>query len=318
MAKASIHPCFRPAALAFSAKRISFLSSRSLTLIALLGMAAFHPALARGQETTSPSPPAVDRSKEHRASRLIACPDCLREVSRRALSCPHCGCPGSAITEAVAAAEQAARPLPVLHARSDCGTGHALVIEENGTPYALLDARLLAGAESLTLVTLRDEKPVAYLRLEVAAEAGLVRLELAPQQTAFARLPLSPFSEAQVTSVLTENGNNTPAGPEPGATPLLATALASLDTEGRVVSLALSAAANEHAERTPVTPRQKWIPVPPADYRAQTALLQRLETAPEKSVLSSADRAALESTTWLTPHLQKSAATLLRSSPAQP
>ena len=33
---------------------------------------------------------------------LVECPDCGKEVSRRAVSCPHSGSPGSAIAEVVA------------------------------------------------------------------------------------------------------------------------------------------------------------------------------------------------------------------------
>lgn len=38
-------------------------------------------------------------------SRLIACPDCTAQVSKRAVFCPHCGCPKEAIEEAVKALE---------------------------------------------------------------------------------------------------------------------------------------------------------------------------------------------------------------------
>lgn len=263
------------------------------------------------QEPASPKPDGGKPDTSLRSARLIACPDCLKDVSRRALSCPHCGCPGLAIAEAVAAAEQAARPLPVLRAESDRGSGNALVITENGNAYALLDARLLAGAETLTLTTVHGDVPVSYMRLEAAADAGLVRLALAPQDKLFLGLQLAPVGDTVATNLLNRIGKPMSAEHNPNAKSLSAEVVASIDSNGRVINFGLPNTANGNRGCVPITPHQKWIAVSPADYRTQTALLQRFESASGKTVLSLADRAAIEGTSWATPYLQKAAALLL-------
>jgi hypothetical protein len=300
---------------ALSIKRRFSLPSRSLPLLVLLWAAVLHPGPACAQEPVAPALKSDEKAADHRSSHLIACPDCLREVSRRAVSCPHCGCPGLAISEAVAAAEQAARPLPVLRAVSDRGTEHALVVEENGMPYALLDARILAGAQTLSLTTLGEDKPVTYLRLEAAAEVGLVRLALAPEEQAFARLQLSTSAADKATAVMTITGKSSPADFAPGATSHPATTLATLDSAGHVIAVALAAIGGDNSERAAITPCQKWIQVSPADYRSQTALLLRLAASDDKAAPSQADRDSIQKTVWLTPFLQKSANALLAATP---
>ena len=49
-----------------------------------------------------------------RGAKLTQCPDCSGKVSKRAVMCPHCGCPGEAIWKAVRIAEEAARPKSVV------------------------------------------------------------------------------------------------------------------------------------------------------------------------------------------------------------
>ena len=62
------------------------------------------------------------------AVQLIPCPDCGRDVSRRALMCPNCGLKGEVIAEAAKAIPEVAAG-DVLDV--DCGTcaAHALPVE---------------------------------------------------------------------------------------------------------------------------------------------------------------------------------------------
>lgn len=315
--KANFFASFAPTDLAWHLVRKSTQTTRTFPRFAFVCSAAIVSTSILAEETEVSKHKTEQAKTSTRASRLIACPDCLSEVSRRAISCPHCGCPGSAITEAVAIAEQAARPLPVLSANSDQGYGQALVIEENGAIYALLDSRLLAGAENLSLTTLSGDKSVSYIRLEAAADSGLVRLVIAPQEQGFAKLLLAPTTDAKPVAFLTQMGKSTSENIDPNTTLLPSTALASLDAEGRVIAIAISNPAKKDTEPTLVPLRQKWIPVSPADYRTQTALLKRLEANSGKTAPSPTDRAALERTNWATPYLQKAAAVLL-SIPSQP
>ena len=78
--------------------------------------------------------------------------------------CPHCGCPGDAIAEAVALLEQeevlAPTLYPVLRVQTDETAGHAVAYTEAGEHYVLLDAGLLDGATSLSLTLLTTNTPV--------------------------------------------------------------------------------------------------------------------------------------------------------------
>ena len=62
------------------------------------------------------------------AAQLIPCPDCGRDVSRRALMCPNCGLNGEVIAEVAKAIPEVASG-NVLDV--DCGTSaaHALPVE---------------------------------------------------------------------------------------------------------------------------------------------------------------------------------------------
>ena len=308
---------FAPTDLAWCVGRASSLMTRTAHRFAFLCWAGIVSTSILAQEPTNSEPKDEQSVASTPATRLIECPDCLAEVSRRAISCPHCGCPGSAIAEAVTAAEQAARPLPVLCANSDKGSGHALVIEENGTSYALLDSRLLAGAETLSLSTINGRKAVSYIRLEAASDAGLVRLAITPQEQGFARLLPAASAESKPAALLSQKGKLTTENIDPNANQLPSSSLASLDADGRVIAIALTDPAKTDSERRPVTLRQKWIPVSPADYRTQTALLLRLDAISGNTALSPSDRASLERTAWATPYLKKAAAALLRR-PSQP
>lgn len=248
----------------------------------------------------SPAKPAFDR--------LIACPDCQQDVSRRALACPHCGCPGEAIAAAVRearAAEVAARPRPIVQITTDAGTGHGVIVAEGDAAHVLFDAALLTGAQSLSLTTISKAEPVSYSRLEVATDGPLARLTIPAD--AVARLPLAATSVGPAASGLSVTGLIIPQ-----TTPIDASAapfVAHLDAHGAVIALAPSSKGDAFI---PVSRATRWTTVAPADYRAQIALLRRLRQNPVAAV-SSADREALRSTAWLTPFLQQSADALLRS-----
>ena len=94
------------------------------------------------------------------ALNLIACPDCEKMVSRRAVHCPHCGCPAKAIA--------AVRKLPFLAVNHL--EGHALTVrltQELEFPYLLL---LVSGGHCQLLAV---EGVGAYHRLGTTLDDAL-------------------------------------------------------------------------------------------------------------------------------------------------
>ena len=236
--------------------------------------------------------------------RLISCPDCEHEVSRRAVACPQCGCPGTAIAEAVRAAKLATRHLAVVRTTTEVGEGCAVVIAQAGSLYAVFDGALIAGAQSLALAPLNKDQPVAYSQLEVAADSALVRVRI--QSDAVASLPLGNSPVAEPARWLDDAGLTQPSASS-------GRSIARLDSDGQVVAIVL--ASTPAAAPIQIGPATIWVPVAPADYRTQTALLRRLLSRAPATMLTPADREALRATVWLTPFLQKSADALLHATP---
>ncbi len=246
--------------------------------------------------------------KATKAASLIACPDCGHEVSRRAVACPACGCPGAAITQALLAEELVNRPLPLVEVRSDIGTGQGVVISDSGFTFVLVGADIVAGASSLELGTLSKKETVSYTRLEIAADAPLVRLAIASDSVRALRLGSGPSSNGTrlllktgTTSSLLD-GHQLPAA-------------AVLDREDKVLALITDTPAPAAHDVNDAT---EWLPVQPAEYRAQTALLRSIPRPDPAHPLSAADRARLEATVWLSPYLKKNADALQRATPTQP
>ncbi len=81
---------------------------------------------------------------------LTPCPDCSRDVSRRALMCPNCGLRGEVIAEAAKEIQEAAAG-DVLDV--DCGTcaAHALPVEMPDGKFAVLPLDPVLGAERLKI-----------------------------------------------------------------------------------------------------------------------------------------------------------------------
>jgi hypothetical protein len=114
------------------------------------------------------------------AADLFPCPDCEQQVSPRAVLCPHCGCPGKAIHEAVAAREAAKRPppvYPVASFKAGSSEGAAVAYTDGENHYLLIDALPLMGVSSLEITPLNTNAPIPYLSMQVTADAPLVRFK---------------------------------------------------------------------------------------------------------------------------------------------
>ena len=110
------------------------------------------------------------------ADTLISCPDCGREVSRRALMCPNCGLKGEIIAEV---AKTIPEPLTgdVLDIDCDGKKSSALPVEMDGRTFAVLPLENVLGASQLRLF--HDGMPVVWSVPELAEDAPIVRLQIA-------------------------------------------------------------------------------------------------------------------------------------------
>ena len=110
------------------------------------------------------------------AAQLIPCPDCVRDVSRRALMCPNCGLKGEVIAEA-------AKGIPEVAAGDvldvDCGTcaAHALPVEMSDGKFAVLPLGPVLGAAKVKVSNKGRE--VGWMVPELAVDAPIVRLRIA-------------------------------------------------------------------------------------------------------------------------------------------
>jgi hypothetical protein len=240
--------------------------------------------------------------------RLIACPDCGHEVSRRAISCPKCGCPGTAIAAAVHVERVANRPLPVVQVRSDLSEGLGVVVADDGSTFVIFSADLLAGASSLELSTLTKKKAVPYTQLEIAAELPLARLATSSGSLRALSLGTGPASSG--TRLLLDTGLPCPLL-EGQKLPFVAV----LDREDKVLALVTGVPGTPTRAAHDVNDATKWLPVQPAEYRAQTALLRSFASHDSAHPLAAADRERLKSTQWLSPYLKKNADALLAGTP---
>ena len=112
------------------------------------------------------------------AESLIPCPDCGREVSRRALMCPNCGCKGEAIAEEAARLAKAEEPPPPDDAIcADFGDRQETATPAlfGGKPYAVLPLEKVVGLQTLTLSFVSTNAPINYASIEVADTRPLVR-----------------------------------------------------------------------------------------------------------------------------------------------
>ena len=107
---------------------------------------------------------------------LVPCPDCGRDVSRRALMCPNCGLKGEVIAEVAKAIPEVAAG-DVLDV--DCGTcaAHALPVEMSDGKFAVLPFDPVLGAAKLKVSNRGCE--VGWMVPELAVDAPIVRLRIA-------------------------------------------------------------------------------------------------------------------------------------------
>ena len=263
------------------------LSTGSLTLVLrslLLPLVLFGPATSRCEGTPG----------------LFPCPDCGENVSRRAVSCPDCGCPGGAIQEAVRSAEEKKRPKRLVEVSTDANKGRAVAVRQNGDYYFVMDLFLMGTSPSLSITELGTANQIGYSDPELASDAPLLRLKTTQQAGIdFLAISSSPSGTAAV-AFLTSSDQALTKDVNPEAT------VVALDQTGAVAAM--------RAARTWFSlqqPSVRWIPVKPADLRYQMDLLTRARKASDSGPIAPAVTAELAKTEWLTPYLKQQSSELL-------
>ena len=135
---------------------------------------------------------------------LMPCPDCGREVSKRALMCPNCGCKGEVIAEEAARLAKAEEPpLPDDAILADFGDykEHATPVMFGEKPYAVLPLEKLVGLKTMTFSFVSTNAPINYASIEVAGTMPLVRFGITETNLLFkAEADVAPNQEWQKIS----------------------------------------------------------------------------------------------------------------------
>ena len=137
-------------------------------------------------------------------SRLMPCPDCGREVSKRALMCPNCGCKGEVIAEEAARLAKAEEPPPPDDAiLADFGDRkeRATPVMFGEKPYAVLPLEKLVGLKTMMFSFVSTNEPINYASIEVAGTMPLVRFRISETNLLFkAEADVAPNQEWQKIS----------------------------------------------------------------------------------------------------------------------
>lgn len=252
-----------------------------------------------------------------RGIELVACPDCGKPVSPRAMMCPACGCPGDAIKEAVAAKQKESEPasrLPLVRLKTDRGHGYAVAVGEADRRFVVMDAMLLSGVSSLELMPLSTNTPVAYRQMQLAANEPLVRFETDETNLFFMARNPPGAEDAATAHWLLADGSTAPAGSN-RASP--ATAVALVDPGTNLIAVVCRTTAA--TALCPPPAADGWRDVAPGALREQMGILAKAEKIPTKHPLPEDMASELKQTRWLGGFLEARARrVLLRTKEVQP
>jgi len=245
------------------------------------------------------------------AANLTPCPDCEQQVSPRAVLCPHCGCPGQAIKDAVAEREAATRPLPVYPVASfkaGSAEGVAVGYTDGIDNYLLLDAYPLMGAASLEIMPLTTDAPIAYHTMQVAAQTPLVRFRTPATNLTFLSRARLRTGRVEAPGWLLADGS-VASGASTIDMPLNGVAL--VDGQTNLISV-VGRGPDENPMHIPF--RTTWIDIAPGRFRKQTASLLAAYQAAVQKKLTPEIIGQLKNTKWATPFFERTAEEIIKLS----
>lgn len=238
-------------------------------------------------EVASGNKAAVETEK---TTNLIDCPDCKNPVSRRAILCPNCGCPGEAIQLAVHKEEEAARPKSVVTVISEQKQGSGAVIKDEEGMFVVFDTFLLAETDLLELRSVGDNSNIPYTSIQLLKNGGLIRLKIDSELVE--ALSISQ-SDTEATKYFDADGFLT--APE--------VAVLSLDPQGRCNGI------NVGKSIIPLNSKSNWKAVQPRELRKQINELARMKA--EKAAGLSPN-SKIPPSDWLTSYFAKLSESLTR------
>jgi hypothetical protein len=226
--------------------------------------------------------------------------------------CPQCGCPGDAIKEAAAVRSQEKQPapkFPVVSASTERSRGYAIAYTEGDSRFLVMDAGLVADASSLEILPLGTNTPVAYQRMQIARDVGLVRFRTPETNLLFlARVPTPPADGTRVNSLMPD-GKVLAAAPGAKAPD---GALASVDANTNLVGVLCRS--GRETSLVPLPHERTWLDVAPNAFRQQMALLAKAEKETATGRLSGETTKMLEETKWLSAFLERCARSIIDKS----
>lgn len=232
--------------------------------------------------------PAVEQ--EAPKTNLINCPDCLEQVSKRALLCPHCGCPGEAIKHAVEREKEAARPKAVVKVINDQGEESGAAIIDNDIGYIVFDVFLFAQTNKLELRDVVHGTNIPYTSIEIAENSTLARLRV--QSDAIAYIPLG-IKDTSSMAYLDASGFKCAAE----------NATLGLSAKGRATAIHIN------STMLPLHQGLAWKSVQPKALRTQLNELARLKAEQAQDASPTTE---ILSANWLTPYFAKLSESLTR------
>lgn len=251
---------------------------------------------------------------------LVACPDCGRQVSARALLCPGCGCPGKAIAEAAQPAatnQPPARPAfhrSLIQVRSDQAEGWGVAVADGATVQVVTSLELL-GAQSLELHSRTTTSVVAYVSIELADDCALARFRTTDTNLFALRWEAGSTEGFLVQPDQGTNGlrlvaaslqpDGTVNCPSGSTRPVAGTPVLSRSTNLLAV---IASGAPDAPKAVTASPARRWVPLQPSDFRRQMALVCEARTARPASRRQLANR--LREAAWSTAYLKEFAAQL--------
>lgn len=245
------------------------------------------------------------------AVNLVPCPDCEQQVSPRALLCPHCGCPGQAIKDAVAEREAANRPPPIYPVavfKAGVQEGVAVAYTDGETRYLLLNAYPLMGAASLEITPVATNTSIPYHTMQVAADAPLVRFQTTATNLVFLRRARLRAGRVDDPAWLHSDGRTAPRKASEGPP---ASVAALVDAQTNLVAV-IAHAFDGSPIHVPLS--MTWVDIAPGQFRNQTASLLAAHQAVVQKELTPEMIEQMKKTKWATPFFERTAEKIIKLS----
>ena len=209
--------------------------------------------------------------------------------------------------------QEPAPQFPIVHASTERSRGYAIAYAEGDSRFIVMDAGLVADASSLKILPLGTNTPVAYQRMQIARDVGLVRFQTPETNLVFLARVSPPPSDASGANWLMPDGKVLAA---PTGTQAPDGALASVDSNTNLVGVLCRS--GRDTSLVPIPHEHTWLDVAPNAFRQQMALLAKAELETTSGRISGDTAKMLEETKWLSAFLENRARLIIDKSKEGP